>query len=376
MAGETPLLGLPFEKYPVAMKKTAPPAKAPTSRKKSAAATPVVPSGGRVQMVDVARLAGVSAATVSRALSGHASIPEPTRLRIADMARDLGYKVNHSAANLRKGQTNAIGVVVTIGDEQPISDPFILSLIGHIADVLNAQGKNLLLTRVRSNHKAELESLVSSGQVSGLLVIGQTTHHATLNALEAAGVPMVVWGALLPDTKYSVVGGDNLGGGFLATRHLLEGGAKRILFLGDSKFPEGKLRYLGYTKALKQAGIKPDKTLHRYCPLSAKEIEIAINSALDEGVQFDAVFATSDVGAMSALATLASKNIRVPKQVRLVGYDNIPLSAYVHPTLTTIDQPNGLAALAMVDLLNEKIAGGASRSILLPATLIERKSSR
>jgi DNA-binding LacI/PurR family transcriptional regulator len=292
------------------------------------------------------------------------------------VARGLGYKVNHSAANLRKGQTNAIGVVVTVGDEQPISDPFILSLIGHIADVLNAQGKNLLLTRVRNNHRAELEAFVNSGQVSGLMVIGQSTHHATLNALESAGVPMVAWGALLPETRYSVVGGDNLTGGYLATRHLLDGGAKRILFLGDSKFPEGKQRYLGYVKALKQVGMKPDKTLHRYCPLSAKEIELAINSALDDGVQFDAVFATSDVGAMSAIATLANKNIRVPKQVRVVGYDNTPLSAYFHPTLTTIDQPIGLAALAMVDLLNEKIAGGASRTVLLPATLIERKSSR
>jgi len=71
-------------------------------------------------------------------------------------------------------------------------------------------------------------------------------------------------------------------------------------------------------------------------------------------VQFDAVFATSDVGAMSAIATLANKNIRVPKHIKIVGYDNIPLSAFVHPTLTTIDQPIGLAALAMVDLLNEK----------------------
>lgn len=358
------------------MKKTTVPSQAKLLRGKPPSDSLVLQPGGRVQMVDVARIAGVSAATVSRALSGHSSIPEATRDRVAEIAKQLGYRVNHSAANLRKGHTNTIGVVITIGDAQPISDPFILSLIGHIADVLNAQGKNLLLTRVRINHRAALESLVNSGQVSGLLVIGQATHHATLNALEAAGIPLVVWGARLPETTYSIVGGDNLSGGYLATRHLIDVGAKRVLYLGDSKFPEGKLRYAGYLKALKHAGIKPNKELCRYCPLSAKEIQTAINSVLDEGISFDAVFVSSDVGAMSAMTALAARNIRVPKQVRLVGYDNIAMSAFVPPPLTTINQPVDLAALALVDLLNEKLAGGVSRSVLLPATLIERQSSR
>lgn len=333
-------------------------------------------SSGRIQMIDVARIAGVSAATVSRALSGNPSIPKATRDRIADIAKNIGYKVNHSAANLRRGQTSSIGVVVLVGDEQPISDPFVLGLIGHIADTLNAQNKNLLLTRVRADHKATMEALVTSGQVGGLLVIGQTNHHQQLNELEAAGIPLVVWGAPLPHMTYSLVGGDNLTGGYLATSHLLEGGARRIVFLGDSKFPEGRLRYAGYVNALKKHGLKPEKMLHRYCVLSAMEIEKTIHQLLDEGVEFDAVFATSDVGAMSAISTLGNQNIRVPKQIKVVGFDNIPLAAYVHPTLTTIDQPIGLAALAMVDLLNEKIMGAASRSIVLPAALIERKSSR
>ena len=333
-------------------------------------------SSGRIQMVDVASIAGVSAATVSRALSGNPSIPKATRDRIAEIAKSMGYKVNHSAANLRRGQTSSIGVVVLVGDEQPISDPFVLGLIGHIADTLNAQSRNLLLTRVRADHKATMEALVTSGQVSGLLVIGQKDHHQQLNELEAAGIPLVVWGAPLPSMAYSLVGGDNLTGGYLATNHLLESGAKRILFLGDSKFPEGRLRYAGHVKALKKYGLKPEKILHQYCILSAMEIEKAIHQLLDEGVEFDAVFATSDVGAMSVISTLGNQNIRVPKKIKVVGYDNIPLAAYSHPTLTTIDQPIGLAALAMVDLLNEKITGAASRSIVLPAALIERKSSR
>ena len=338
-------------------------------------ASQAAPVAARVQMVDVGRIAGVSAATVSRALSGHASIPQSTRERIAAIASQIGYRINHSAANLRRGQTNAVGVVVLDTDTQPISDPFILGFIGYIADALNANGNNLLLTRVRSDHRATLETLVTSGQVSGLLVIGQSTHHPMLNELEAAQIPMVVWGADLPDTQYSVVGSNNLTGGFLATTHLLNAGARRIVYLGEAHFPEGVLRYQGYVKALEQHGLSVDPQLVRHCLLSAPEIEEAIHQLLVAGIGFDAIFATSDVGAIRALSTLNQLNIKVPAQVKVAGYDNIPLSAHVHPTLTTINQPIDLAAKAMLELLKEKMAGAASRSIVLPTALVERRSS-
>ncbi len=357
------------------MKKTALQGKTTKPIKKSSQPLAAESSNSRIQMVDVARKAGVSAATVSRALSGNPSIPESTRNRIAEIAGSMGYRVNHSAANLRRGQTNVIGVVVLISDTQPISDPFILGLIGYIADALNANGNSMLLTRVSTEPRATLQTMVSSGQCSGLLVIGQT-YHQVLNELEIAGIPMVVWGAQLPDTRYSVVGSNNLTGGYLATSHLLGGGAKRIVYLGESTFPEGKLRYAGYVKALKQYGLKPDKSLHRHCLLSATEIEESIHQLLVEDVAFDAIFAASDVGAIRAISALNSHNIKVPSQVKVVGFDNIPMSAHVQPTLTTINQSIDLAATAMVELLNEKLTGAASRSVVLPAVLIERKSSR
>lgn len=331
---------------------------------------------GRVQMTDVARLAGVSTATVSRALSGNTIIPEQTRQRIAEVARSIGYRIHQSAANLRKGHTNSIGVVVLVSDEQPISDPFVLGLIGHIADALNERGMNLLLTRIREDHKATMEAMVTTGQVAGLLVIGQNMHHQRFNELHAAGVPLVVWGAKLPDTQYSVVGSNNQQGGYLATRHLIQGGAKRIMFLGDHKFPEGKLRYSGYLKALKEAGIKPDKDLLQYSPLAAKDIEATLVKAMEQGIAFDGVFATSDVGAIRVIATLGARNIKVPEQVKVVGYDNIQLSEYVHPSVTTINQPIDQAAVVMVELLKERMAGTADRSVELPAELIARQSTR
>jgi len=204
----------------------------------------------------------------------------------------------------------------------------------------------------------------------------QTDHHADLNRLEDDGIPLVVWGAQLAGTHYCVVGSDNLTGGYLATSHLLASGARRIVFLGDALYPEGKLRHEGYVKALRQHGLKPEKRLLRHCQLTAMHIEEAIHQLLVEGVPFDGIFATSDVGAIRAISTLSSHNVKVPAQVRVVGYDNIPVAAHVHPSLTSINQPIDLAAVAMVDLLQEKLGGGASRSIVLPTALIERKSSR
>lgn len=334
------------------------------------------PAGARVQMVDVARAAGVSAATVSRALSGNSMIPEATRLRIEEVARSLGYRVNQSAANLRRGQPNSVGVVVMTDSEQPISDPFILGMIGHIADALNKRGLNLLLTQMRRDHKAGMQALVDGGQVRGLLVIGQAKYHLQLNELEQAGVPIVVWGAVLPDALYSVVGGDNLDGGYLATRHLLQAGARHIGFLGDVRYPEVKLRHTGYLRALREAGVKADKRLCSNALFSAREVAGAIDAWLEAGMELDAIFATSDVAAAHAIAALASRGMRVPRQVRVVGYDDVPLSAHIHPSLSTIRQPINLAAEAMIDLLQEKMAGQPSRCLVLPTHLVERKSSR
>jgi DNA-binding LacI/PurR family transcriptional regulator len=359
-----------------AMKNKSVPSKTPNPATRSSRKALAESATGRVQMVDVARMAGVSTATVSRALSGSSSIPESTRQRISEIASRIGYRINHMAASFRRGQTNSIGVVVLAADEQPQSDPFILGLVGHIADVLNAQGMNLLLTRVRQDHKGAMEALFNSGQVAGLLVIGQNQHHGALNALEDAGIPLVVWGALLPETRYALVGGENLAGGIMATELLLAKGARRILFLGDTRYPEGRLRFEGYAKALKKHGLKADKALQCHCLLSAPVIESEIRRKLDARVAFDAVFVSSDVGALTVISTLGKLNILVPHQIRVVGYDNIDTAAYSHPTLTTIHQPIDLAASALVELLREKIDGAASRVLVLPAQLIERDSTR
>ena len=329
----------------------------------------------RMQMADIARLAGVSASTVSRALSGSPLIPQATRERITELANSLGYRVNVGAANLRKRGVQTIGVVI-LGDSMPmISDPFLLSILGSVADTLDERGMSLLLTRLKADRQHVLSDLVESGQVGGLIVIGQLTLHDYLNELTRNGFPMVVWGAPLPDALYPVVGGDNAMGGYLATRHLIEKGCRRIAFFGDITHPEAGQRYLGYTRALDEAGIAMDPRLLQSFLFGDSRIREVIDGWLNQATPFDAIFASSDVTAISLMGSLNERGITVPADVKLVGYDDIALAEHVHPTLTTIRQPTGQAGRALVDLLFEALAGQPRRSIVLPASLIVRESS-
>jgi DNA-binding LacI/PurR family transcriptional regulator len=328
-----------------------------------------------VQMMDIAQMAGVSASTVSRALSGSALIPESTRQRITGIARSLNYRVNVGAASLRKRDVHTIGVAILGDSMQSISDPFLLSILGTVADALDERGMSLMLTRLRESSQDSLTNMLDSGQVAGLIIIGQLTWHEHLNALAREGLPIAVWGACLPDAVYPVVGGDNAAGGYLATRHLIEQGCRRIAYFGDTSHPEAGMRYQGYLRAMQEAGITPDPRLVQPFLFGYVRIRETIDQWLDQQLTFDAIFATSDVTAISILGALTERGIAVPSQVKLVGYDDIAIAAHLHPSITSIRQPADQAGRALVDLLFDVLQGKGRRTVMLPATLIARDSS-
>lgn len=328
-----------------------------------------------MQMTDIARLAGVSVSTVSRALSGSSQIPEATRSRIAELARSLNYSVNVGAANLRKRDVQTVGVTILGDSMQAISDPFLLSILGAVADALDERGMNLLLSRLKDDRKHLMAPMVASGQVAGLIVIGQLTWHEHLNELARQGVPMAVWGACLPDAMYSVVGGDNERGGYLATRHLLDRGCRRIAFFGDKAHPEAGLRYQGYRRALDETGIQADPRLEQSFLFGDTRVRHVIDDWLGQNVAFDGVFANSDVTAISIIGALSERGVSVPGDVKVVGYDDILLSAHMHPSLTTVCQPAALAGKALVELLFESVAHRSRRMVTLPTELIVRDST-
>ncbi len=332
----------------------------------------------KLQMQDIARLAGVSTATVSRALNQSSLVKDATRLRIEELARSLKYQINVGARNLRLQRNRTVAVVVPYdaATRQHVSDPFFVSMLGSLADALTDRGYDMLLSRVDSERLDLAADLQASGRAIGVILIGQWRHHDQLNELASRQVPIVVWGAQLPQQIYFFVGSDNVMGGLLATEHLIQIGRRHIAFFGDTQLPEAGQRYEGYRRALSRHGIAPDPRL--VLPTAFAEgsaARTAVETLLAQKTRFDAIFASSDLLAMRSIGTLRGNGLRVPDDVAVVGYDDIELAQHIHPSLTTICQPLVNGAEALVDALLRLIEGGHPQSQVLPTRLIVRDST-
>lgn len=354
-------------------------AKAPRAAP-SPARAPAASAGAdrkRLQMADIARLAGVSVATVSRALNGSPLISKETRDRIDELARSLNYSINVSAKNLRLRQNRTIAVVIPYDrvSRQHISDPFFLSMVGSLADALTERGFDMLLSRVDADSLDSAARLVNSGVAIGVILIGQWRHHDQLNLLAMRRVPIVVWGTQLPQQLYSSVGGDNVAGGHMAAAHLLAQGRRRIVFVGDPQLPEVAHRQRGYLDALAACGLAPDPALMLPVPFDAEAARAAIDGLCERGVAFDAVFACSDVLASAVTRAMNRRGLRVPDDVAVVGYDDIEWASHANPPLTTVRQPIVDAGVALVDALLRVIAGEAVAPRTLAVDLVVRASS-
>lgn len=343
----------------------------------AALAPPRAGPGRRLQMADVARLAGVSTATVSRALNGSPLIKPETRQRIEALARSMHYSINLGARHLRQRTNTTIAVVVPYRRDarQPISDPFYLAMIGSLADALTERGYDMLLSRVDSESCDDAAQRVESGVATGLVLIGQYGFHEQLNALAQRQVPLVVWGALLPQQAYCTVGSDNTEGGRLAARHLIDSGCRRIVFLGDPRMPEVAQRYRGYVDAHVSLGRRPPAELLQPVPFDADAGRAAVSALCDRGLAFDGVMACSDVLASAAIQALYLHGRSVPQDVCVVGYNDSPLAAHTTPALTTVRQPIAQGGRELVDRLLRQIEGTPQPSRVLPVELVVRGST-
>jgi DNA-binding LacI/PurR family transcriptional regulator len=331
----------------------------------------------RLQMADIARLAGVSVSTVSRALNGSRLVNDDTRQRIEQLARSLNYSINLGAQNLRlqKNQTVAVIVPYDPQSRQHISDPFFLSIVGALADALTDRGYDMLLSRVDAERLDSAAALYDSGKAIGLVIIGQWRHHDQLNELAARKVPLVVWGGQLPEQLYCSVGGDNRAGGQQATAHLLALGRRHIVFLGDAQLPEVQLRREGYRQALAAAGVAVEPALELPVPFEVVAARTALDRLCASARPFDGVMACSDLLALQAVQAVRASGRSVPDQVAVVGYDDMPLATYSDPPLSSVHQPVTLASVELVDALLALLRGESVQPRTLPVNLVLRASA-
>jgi DNA-binding LacI/PurR family transcriptional regulator len=328
-------------------------------------------------LVDLARLAGVSPGTVSRALANSPLISPETRTRIQALAQEHDFRINTLARNLRTRKTGAIGVVLPLGHEreQHISDPFFMTLLGHLADCLTERGYDLLLSRVIPKDERWLEALTQGGRVDGVLLIGQSDQSHVIDKVAQTYLPMVVWGARLPSAQHCTVGSNNALGGALAAQHLIALGCQKIAFFGDPQAPEFAQRLAGCEQAVQAAGLAPAAPILPV-HLTALSAQATISTYLQAGPIPDGIVCASDIIAMSAIHALIERGIKVPEQVCVVGYDDLSIAAQTTPPLTTVRQDIELGAKTMVDLLFKRMAGVQTQSVEFTPKLICRRSTR
>jgi len=329
---------------------------------------------------DIADLAGVSQATVSRALRNSPLVRQETRERIQKIARDINYFVNRNAAGLRTQQSNTIALLLfdeTEGEDAQIN-PFFLSMLGYITRAAAGLGYDVLISIQQLTNDWHIE-YQASNRADGLILLGYgdyLTYHENLAALSRANTRFMIWGPMLDDLPGHSISCDNVDGGYQATCHLLNHGRNRIAFLGSTsqRSPELAARYDGYCRALREAGIEPSDNLKVNAMSSESQGYRAVLRLLERGEKFDAIFAVTDVIAIDAMCALEDNGYSIPADIAVVGFDDISLAAHVTPALTTVRQDIRQAADGLVRGIAGLIEGKPVESTQMAPRLIVRAS--
>jgi DNA-binding LacI/PurR family transcriptional regulator len=330
----------------------------------------------------IAHLAGVSQPTVSRALRGSPMVNEATRSRILKIARELNYTVDKNASNLRCQHS---GTLALLFFEDPAPDdslinPFFVSMLASITRACARRGYDLLISFQQPANNDWQASFEDSNKADGIILLGYgdyLDYRARLEFLNARGIHFVRWGAIPLDQPEVSVGCDNRRGGYDATAHLFERGCRRIAFLGDASdhYPEFLERYRGYAAALEAHDLPADAKLQVDAISSEQSGFDAANVLLERKVRFDAICAASDLIAIGAMKALHAHGLRVPDDVLITGFDDIPLAGFVNPSLTTVQQDTKAAGALLVDTLLKRIHNEPVENQILPVSLIVRRST-
>lgn len=329
----------------------------------------------RPTIYDVARLAGVSTATVSRALNGTGQIAPPTRAAIEAAVEQLGYRANTIARSLVTKSTQTIALLLP-----DIANPFYAALVSGIQQHALSHGYTMLLctTEGEAEREEQYLSLLRAQQVDGALVDGLRLPPDRIARFVKDGFPIVCLDRDVDSDSIPLVQVDNRLGGRLATEHLIGLGHSRIGHVtGAQDLGISEERLAGYNEALAAAGIQADPRLVAEGRFTEESGYEGARALLEASPDVTAVFAANDLSALGVLNALAESGRRVPGDVSVVGFDDLRLSAFTTPSLTTIKQPAAEIAQLATELLIGLTRGepaGKVRHVLEP-TLVVRGST-
>jgi LacI family transcriptional regulator, galactose operon repressor len=299
--------------------------------------------GNRVTSHDVAKAAGVSRTTVSLVLNGVQGInirPE-TRRRVIEVAAQLGYVPNAAARALVSQRAQIIGLFLTRSSHHISSDAFITQTLEGLLDVVHQYDMRLMIDIIEPEHQRDIYlEMARAKRIDGILLSGPRLDDEALQLLEKEAFPTVLIGQL-PGSGFCFVDVDNCASAEMAVAHLIQMGHTRIACITNANrsYTAAVDRLRGYKSALEAAGLPFDAALVRYGDFTVDSGYQQMKDLLDRGALFTAAFVASDTLVLGAKAALTERGLRVPQDVALVGFDDLPFAKYMNPPLTTVHLP-------------------------------------
>jgi DNA-binding LacI/PurR family transcriptional regulator len=329
---------------------------------------------------EVAARAGVGRGTVSRVINGSSQVSDTTRTAVLKAVDELGYVPNRAARSLVTRATDTIALVVSESQERVFGEPFFGQIVRGISGALAGTRRQLVLTMTQSGEsgvdRLNLESYLSRQHMDGVLLLSLHGDDPLQEQLASRGVPAVLGGRPAGPVKLHYVDADNAGGAAEAVAHLARAGRRRIATVtGPQDMAAGVERLHGYRVALGTAGLGYDPVLVATGDFSEASGFEAGKALLESAPDVDAVFAASDQMAIGVMAALAAAGRRVPDDVAVIGFDDVPISRHVTPSLTTVHQPIQEMGAAMVHLLTDLIDGRPVADVVLDTHLVVRESA-
>jgi len=328
-----------------------------------------------VTIFDIAREANVSIATVSKVINNNGRISEKTRARVLEVIEKYNYTPNHLATALTGKHSYTLGLMMP-----NLANPF----FGEIARSVESRARELGFSVIMcsTDYKKDQEewyfTLFQKKRVDGVIIISGIEHQdAFLSKKLKTGIPIVLIARDIPTLPLNTICIDDFMGGYMAAQHLLSLGHRRLgIILED--IPVAWDRVNGFKKALEDAGLHLDENMIIAGEASVENGAAYTNRLLDAGNAPTAIFATNDFLAIGSIRAANERNLKVPDDLSVVGFDNTILATISTPPLTTVAQPMSLMGTTAVDLLVQEIRGEASnkqRIIMLPALVIRKSTA-
>lgn len=332
-----------------------------------------------ITIYDIAKKLNVSAATVSRALKDHPRVNKNTKKTIVKAAEEMGYRSNSFASNLRRKNSNIIGVIVP-----RLNSSFMSDVIAGMEKVVNDNNYNLIISQSLETMKKEISNAKAmlNNRVDGLLVslAYDTTSIEHFEPFIKRKIPVIFFDRVFEHDHYPQICIDNYKAAYEITSHLIDQGCKRVVHITGNQLRNVYAERLrGYRKALETHHIEFDEQLVIINDLSAGASAIAAEAILNMPNRPDGIFATNDVSAVSCIQVLKKAGIKIPEDIAVAGFNNDPASCVIEPNLTTVNykgyEMGEVAANLLINHLVNKNDLQQTHSLILRSELIIRESS-